>query len=84
MTAVEDLSVAIRTLTDLTDARARGAIAELRDAAELKAALRRTVPGLLAILTAGEFWVHDNLGIHAVQLARLINAQPDPHDEQPC
>ena len=83
MTATEDLEVAIRTLTDLTDTRARGPIAELRDAAELKAALRRTVPELLAILQAGLIgW--DDLAVHAVALARAVNAQPDPHDEQPC
>lgn len=84
MTAAEDITVAIRTLTDLTDTRARSPIAELRDAAELKAALKRTVPGMLATLEAGLVCANDDLGIHAVQLARLINAQPDPHPEQPC
>ena len=85
MTATEDLEVAIRTLTDLTDTRARGAIAELRDAAELKAALARVDTKLLiAIMTAGLAANTDDLHIHAVALARAVNSQPDPHDEQPC
>jgi hypothetical protein len=83
MTATEDLQVAIRTLTDLTATRARSPIAELRDAAELKAALRRTIPEMLAILTAGLTGSGD-LTIHSVRLARLVNAQPEPHMETPC
>ncbi|MDJ0337420.1 hypothetical protein [Cryobacterium sp. PH31-O1] len=90
VTAVEDLTVAIRTLTELTSTRARGPIPAHRDAADLTAALRRSVPALLAIMAAAitrlDGWPSSDAGTQAnpVYLARLINAQPDPHDEQPC
>jgi hypothetical protein len=84
VTAREDLTVAIRTLEDLTSARARGEITKLRDAAELKAALTRATPVLLAIMAAGLAFNSDDLAIQAVALARAINAQPDPHPEAPC
>ncbi|WP_104128200.1 hypothetical protein [Cryobacterium sp. Y57] len=83
MSTTEDLTVAIRTLTDLTDPRARSESAQKANDADLRAALKRTVPELLAIMTAG-FGGDDDLTIHAVNLARLVNAQPDSHPEQPC
>ena len=86
MTAVEDIQVAIRTLTDLTTMRARSPIAELRDAAELKAALRRAVPEMLAMLESSLLSIKQvgTPSTSVLALARLINAQPEPHNEAPC
>ena len=90
MTAAEDVQVALRTITDLTATRARGEHAQARDEADLRAALRRAAPAIIEILVTAasklKDWPGDNGGTQspAVHLARLINHQPDPHDEAPC